>query len=81
MAIFQIWRDNSGITCAEIHTCLMHFARGLIENNAELLHTFEARTPLEMCKIRNELLEHGEYHPMLNSEGEIEEFYFEEFDY
>lgn len=81
MAVFQIWRDSSGITTSEFHVCLIQLATGLIERNAVLLHTFEAKTPLEMCIVRNKLLKHGEYQPMLSTNGDIEEFYFEEYDY
>lgn len=77
MTLIQIWKDDSGITTSTKKGCDILRERGLLEKDAELLFEFEAYTNLEMAVIREQLLGHGPYSPMLDENGDICSFYFD----
>lgn len=81
MAVFQIWTDNMGTTCAEFHECLHLFARGMLAPTAKLEFTFSAKNALEVGQAKSRLLGFEEYRPLFDERGDIDSLELEEYPY
>ncbi|MFA6049955.1 MAG: hypothetical protein WC761_02040 [Candidatus Paceibacterota bacterium] len=80
MALFQIWRDHSGVSCVTEKAALDLKERGLISHSAILLHQFHAENMLQSGRLYYKYMGYGEYRPMLDKRGKIQSFYFDPID-
>ena len=80
MALFQIWRDHSGVSCLTEKAAFELKERGLLAQSAILLHQFHAENMLQSNLEYYKYMGFGKYYPMLDKRGKIRSFYFDPID-
>lgn len=74
---FQIWLDDTDGNPICIKKRDLKIAR--LGPNSVLLHTFEAKTHLEMCEKNADFLGYKKYQPQRDKDGNILEYYLREY--